>query len=193
VVVGGELTLGELDLKMAGESRIYEAPLQMKANMGMFLIDDFGRQMVSPKALLNRWIIPLERRVDYITLVTGNKIQIPFDELLIFSTNLDPKDLMDDAFLRRIRYKINVAPPSVEEYREIFRRMCGARNIEYNDAALAYIYNEYYVKLGLQLRACHPRDLLDQLTDIARYLRVRPILAKELIDLACKSYFVKIS
>jgi len=192
VIVGGELTLGELDLKMSEESRIYEAPLQMKANAGMFLIDDFGRQQMSPRALLNRWIIPLERRIDYLTLISGNKLQVPFDELLIFSTNLDPKDLMDDAFLRRIRYKIHIQPPSIEEFREIFKRTCTQRKIEYNESALAYIYNEYYVKMNLQMRSCHPRDLMDQLMDIARYLNVRPILAKELIDLACKSYFVKL-
>ena len=193
VVVGGELTLNELDLQLSEESRVYEAPLQMKANAGMFLIDDFGRQQISPRALLNRWIIPLERRIDYLTLITGNKLQIPFDELLIFSTNLDPKDLMDDAFLRRIRYKIHIQPPTIDEFREIFKRTCAQRSIDYNESALGYIYNEYYVKLGLQLRSCHPRDLLDQLMDIARYLRVKPMLAKELIDLACKSYFVKLS
>jgi predicted ATPase with chaperone activity len=192
VIVGGELTLPELDLQLSEESKVYEAPLQMKANTGMFLIDDFGRQQMPPRALLNRWIIPLERRIDYLTLITGNKLQIPFDELLIFSTNLDPKDLMDDAFLRRIRYKINIKPPTIEEYREIFKRTCAQRNIEYNEAALAYIYNEYYVKQNLQMRSCHPRDLMDQLMDIARYLRVRPMLAKELIDLACESYFVKL-
>ncbi|HWE63902.1 MAG TPA: ATP-binding protein [Chloroflexota bacterium] len=192
VIVGGELTLPELDLQLSEESKVYEAPLQMKANTGMFLIDDFGRQQMPPRALLNRWIIPLERRIDYLTLLTGNKLQIPFDELLILSTNLDPKDLMDDAFLRRIRYKINITPPTIEEYREIFKRTCAQRSIEYNEAALAYIYNEYYVKQSLQLRSCHPRDLIDQVTDIARYLRVRPMLAKELIDLACKSYFVKL-
>ena len=192
VIVGGELTLPELDLQLSEESKVYEAPLQMKANTGMFLIDDFGRQQMSPRALLNRWIIPLERRIDYLTLNTGNKLQIPFDQLLILSTNLDPKDLMDDAFLRRIRYKINILPPTIEEYREIFKRTCAQRGIEYNEAALAYIYNEYYVKQTLQLRSCHPRDLMDQLMDIARYLRVRPMLAKELIDLACKSYFVKL-
>ena len=192
VVVGGELTLNELDLQLSAESRVYEAPLQMKANSGMFLIDDFGRQQISPRALLNRWIIPLERRVDYLTLITGNKLQIPFDQLLIFSTNLDPKDLMDDAFLRRIRYKIHIMPPTIDQFREIFKRTCAQREIDYNEAALGYIYNEYYVKLGLQLRSCHPRDLLDQLTDIAGYLRVKPMLAKELIDLACKSYFVKL-
>ena len=192
VIVGGELTMPELDLQISEESKVYEAPLQMKANCGMFLIDDFGRQAMSPRALLNRWIIPLERRIDYLTLITGNKIRVPFDELLFFSTNLDPKDLMDDAFLRRIRYKINIMPPTVEEFREIFKRTCAQRNIEYNEAALAYIFNEYYAKLGLQMRSCHPRDLLDQLMDIARYLRVRPVLAKELIDLSCKSYFVKL-
>ncbi len=192
VIAGGELTLDTLELGYQEEARVYEAPLQMKANCGMFLIDDFGRQRVQPVDLLNRWIVPLEKRVDYLTLANGSKIKVPFDELIIFSTNQRPADLCDAAFLRRIRYKIEVGAPTNEEYREIFRRNCDAKGIEFNEAAVVYILSEYYGKRGLEIASCHPRDLLDQLVDIARYLGVRPMLAKDLIDLACNSYFVKL-
>ena len=192
VVAGGELTLDTLELGFQDEAKVYEAPLQMKANCGMFLIDDFGRQRVQPADLLNRWIVPLEKRVDYLTMANGNKIKVPFDELIIFSTNQKPGDLCDAAFLRRIRYKIEIPAPTNEEYREIFRRNCEVKGIEFNEAAVVYILSEYYGKRGLDIAACHPRDLLDQLIDIARYLGVRPMLAKDLIDLACNSYFVKI-
>ena len=192
VVAGGELTLDGLELGYQEEAKVYEAPLQMKANCGMFLIDDFGRQQCSPTALLNRWIVPLEKRVDYLTLANGTKVKVPFDELIIFSTNQKPADLCDAAFLRRIRYKIEIQPPTNEEYREIFRRTCEAKGIEFNEAAVVYILSEYYGKQELDISSCHPRDLLDQLVDIARYLGVRPMLAKDLIDLACNSYFVKL-
>src|SRR5437879_1853403 len=124
VMTGGELTLETLDLIYDETSKFYEAPFQMKANGGIFMVDDFGRQRVTPKDLLNRWIVPLEKRVDYLTLHTGKKIEIPFDMLIIFSTNLDPADLVDEAFLRRIRYKIGIDAPSVEQYDEIFKRIC---------------------------------------------------------------------
>src|SRR5438874_2239397 len=127
VMTGGELTLETLDLIYDETSKFYEAPFQMKANGGIFMVDDFGRQRVSPKDLLNRWIVPLEKRVDYLTLHTGKKIEIPFDMLIIFSTNLDPADLVDEAFLRRIRYKIGIEAPSVEQYDEIFKRICTRR------------------------------------------------------------------
>ena len=192
VVAGGELTLDTLELGFHEEAKVYEAPLQMKANCGMFLIDDFGRQRVQPTDLLNRWIVPLEKRVDYLTMANGTKIKVPFDELIIFSTNQKPGDLCDAAFLRRIRYKIEISAPTNEEYREIFRRNCEVKGIEFNEAAVVYIISEYYGKRGLDISSCHPRDLLDQLVDIARYLGVRPMLAKDLIDLACNSYFVKI-
>ena len=192
VIAGGELTLETLELGYQDEAKIYEAPLQTKANCGMFLIDDFGRQQCSPTALLNRWIVPLEKRVDYLTMGNGTKIKVPFDELIIFSTNQKPADLCDAAFLRRIRYKVEITAPSNEEYREIFRRNCEAKGIEFNDAAVVYILSEYYGKRGLDIASCHPRDILDQLIDIARYLNVRPMLAKDLIDLACNSYFVKL-
>jgi predicted ATPase with chaperone activity len=192
VVAGGELSMAALDLTWSDEGKVYQAPLQMKANCGLFLIDDFGRQQITPTELLNRWIIPLEKRVDYLNLVTGGKVKTPFDQLIIFSTNLEPRDLVDDAFLRRIRYKIMVNPPTPDEYREIFRRVAKAKNIVYSDKAIDYMFVEYYQKQGLQLRNCHARDLLDQLTDFARYLRVPAEMSKQLIDLACQSYFVKL-
>jgi predicted ATPase with chaperone activity len=192
IVTGGELTLEALDLVYDETNKYYEAPFQMKANGGMLLIDDFGRQMARPRDLLNRWIVPLEKRVDFLTLHTGRKIEIPFDVLIIFSTNLAPKDLVDEAFLRRIRHKIEVGNPSFEEYRQIFRRVCEERGVPYDDRGLAYLLREYYVVPKRPLRACHPRDIVDQLTDIARYMNVRPVLSKDLIDRACAAYFVEL-
>lgn len=192
VAVGGELTLESLDLVYDDTSKYYEAPFQMKANGGMFLIDDFGRQQVRPRDLLNRWIVPLETRVDYLTLHTGKKIDIPFDELIVFSTNIDPKALVDEAFLRRIRHKIEVANPTEKEFYEIFRRVAADRNVPFDQEGFMYLLREYYLKGKRQLRAVHPRDIVDQIIDIARYQGVEPGLTKELIDQACDSYFVEI-
>ncbi len=192
IVVGGELTLETLDLVWDEVNKYYEAPFQMKANGGMFLIDDFGRQQVRPRDLLNRWILPLEKRVDYLTLHTGRKIEIPFDVLIVFSTNLAPRDLVDEAFLRRIRYKIEIGDPSFEEYREVFKRVCQAKGVPYDDRALAYLLQEWYIKPRRKLRAVHPRDLIDQLVDIARYMNMSPTLNKDLIDRACDAYFVEL-
>ena len=190
VMVGGELTLDRLDLIFSETSLYYEAPLQMKANGGMLLIDDFGRQQARPEDLLNRWIVPLEKRVDYLTLRTGRKIEIPFDVLIVFSTNLEPAELVDEAFLRRIRHKIEVKDPTYDQYREIFRRECQAKGIPYREEALIYLLQEYYIKPGRPLRGCHPRDLLEELVNIARFSGQRPALTKELIDLAWASYYV---
>ncbi len=190
VAVGGELTLEALDLAFDETSRFYEAPFQVKANGGMFLIDDFGRQRARPQDLLNRWIVPLEKRIDYLTLRTGNKIEVPFDVLIVFSTNLEPKDLVDEAFLRRIRNRIHIADPSYEHFRKIFRQLCKIKGLSYNDEVLAYLLKEHYVKKQRPLRACHPRDLIDNITDNARFLGVLPQLNKETIDKACESYFV---
>jgi predicted ATPase with chaperone activity len=190
VIVGGELTLETLDLIFDPISRTYEAPFQMKANGGVFLIDDFGRQQMRPKDLLNRWIVPLESRIDFLTLETGMKIEIPFKLLIVFSTNLDPKDLVDDAFLRRIRHKLEVRNPSDKEYHEIFRRMCQIRGIEYDQQAFVYLLKEYYIKPQRELKSCHPRDILDQIIDIANYKGNKPALTKEYIDQACQAYFV---
>ncbi len=191
VITGGELTLETLDLIWDEVSKYYEAPFQMKANCGIFLVDDFGRQRVSPRDLLNRWIVPLEKRVDFLTLHTGKKLEIPFDMLILFSTNLDPADLVDEAFLRRIRYKIGIESPTFEQYEEIFRRMCQHKNIPYKQEALAQIFG-YYRSNNIGMRSCHPRDILEQLVDTARFLGRQPELAQDLIDMACHSYFVSL-
>jgi hypothetical protein len=190
VMVGGELTLESLDLVFDPTNKFYEAPFQMKANGGMFLIDDFGRQLVRPRDLLNRWIVPMEKHVDYLTLHTGRKIEVPFDQLIVFSTNLPPRDLVDEAFLRRIRHKIEIKDPTFEEFREIFRRVCADKEVPFDDTGLRYLLQEYYVKPRNPLRACHARDIVDQLIDIAHYLGVEPTLSKELLDKAAQAYFV---
>jgi predicted ATPase with chaperone activity len=190
ITVGGEMTLEELDLIYEQTSKYYEAPLQMKANGGMLLIDDFGRQQARPRDLLNRWIVPLEQRVDYMTLHTGRKIQIPFDALIVFATNLAPRDLVDEAFLRRIRHKIKITDPSWDGYRQIFRRMCREKRVPYSEEGLAYLIKEHYIKHDRSRRGCHPRDLIDQVKDIATYLNIPPRLSTELIDQACNTYFV---
>jgi len=190
IVVGGELTLAGLDLVFDDTHKFYEAPFQVKANGGILLIDDFGRQQVRPRDLLNRWIVPLENRVDFLTLHTGRKIEIPFDVLVVFSTNLPPKDLVDEAFLRRLRHKIEIGDPSFEGYREIFRRVAQAKKVQYNDQGLAYLLQEWYIKHNRKLRASHPRDLCDQILDISQYLSTEPVMSREMIDLAAQAYFV---
>ncbi len=192
IMVGGELTLDGLELKYDPINKFYEAPFQMKANGGMFLIDDFGRQQVRPRDLLNRWIVPMEKNIDFLSLHTGRKIEVPFAVLIVFSTNLPPRDLVDEAFLRRIRHKIEIPSPSFEGYREIFRRVCKARRVQYDEQVFRYLLQEYYVKRNQKLRASHPRDILDQLADIADYLGIEPQLSKEMIDQAAEAYFVNI-
>lgn len=192
IMVGGELTLESLDLVYDPTSKYYEAPFQMKANGGMFLVDDFGRQQVRPRDLLNRWIVPMEKNVDFLALRTGRKLEVPFAVLLVFATNLPPADLVDEAFLRRIRHKIEITSPSFESYREIFNRLCAERNIPEDERALRYLLQEHYVKKNRKLRASHPRDILDQVQDIGSYRGIEPTLSKELIDLAAESYFVNL-
>lgn len=189
IMVGGELTLEALDLIYDPHLRVYEAPLQMRANNGILLIDDFGRQQVSPRALLNRWIVPLEQRIDFLTLHTGKQIEIPFEGLVIFSTNLRPTDLVDEAFLRRIPNKIHIGNPSVRQFALIFQRQCQALGIPFDQQGLAYLLRTYYVNKR-ELRACQPRDILRALVGAARYLGLEPRLTPELIDRACHSYFV---
>jgi SpoVK/Ycf46/Vps4 family AAA+-type ATPase len=164
----------------------------VRANGGILLIDDFGRQQVRPRDLLNRWIVPLENRIDYLTLHTGRKVEVPFDVLVVFSTNLPPKDLVDEAFLRRLRHKIEIGDPSYEEFREIFHRVSGTKGVTYSDQGLAYLLQEWYIKRGRKLRASHPRDLCDQILDIAHYLSVEPAMTTDLLDRAAESYFVEL-
>jgi predicted ATPase with chaperone activity len=192
IMVGGELVLEGLDLIYDPVNKYYEAPFQMKANGGMFLIDDFGRQQVRPRDLLNRWIVPLEKGSDFLALATGRKIEIPFNVLIVFSTNLDPADLVDEAFLRRIRHKIEIGDPSAEEFQEIFRRACEAKRVPFDERGYAYLVQEWYVKQDRRFRSVHPRDLLDQVLDIARYLQTPPAMSKALLDRACEAYFVKL-
>ncbi|HSG44014.1 MAG TPA: ATP-binding protein [Anaerolineales bacterium] len=192
IVVGGELTLEGLDLVYDDVHKFYEAPFQVKANGGIFLIDDFGRQQVRPRDLLNRWIVPLENRVDYLTLHNGRKVEVPFDVLIVFSTNLPPKDLVDEAFLRRLRHKIEIGDPNYEEYREIFKRVAQDKKVEYSDQGLAYLLQEWYIKRKRKLRASHPRDLCDQILDISSYMSVAPTMSKDMLDRAAKAYFVDI-
>ena len=187
---GGELTLAGLDLVFDDTLKYYEAPFQVKANGGILLIDDFGRQMVRPRDLLNRWIVPLENRIDYLSLHTGRKIELPFDVLLVFSTNLPPKELVDEAFLRRLRHKIEIIDPTYEEYREIFNRVTAAKGVKYSDQGLAYLLQEWYIKPNRKLRASHPRDLCDQIIDVAQYLNIEPEMSRELLDRAARAFFV---
>lgn len=193
VMVGGELTLENLDLIYHEYSKFYEAPFQMKANCGIFLIDDFGRQQCRPQDLLNRWIVPLESRVDFLTFHTGQKIEVPFNELIIFSTNLEPKDLVDEAFLRRIKFKIGFESPTYDEMARIFQAVCKGRGVEFAEEAVKYIWKRQYEERKYEPRSVHPRDILAQIDSIARYYSVKPKLSKELIDRACDSYFVRLS
>ena len=190
VFTGGELTLEQLDLEYDPQTRIYQAPFQVKANGGVLIIDDFGRQRVEPRDLLNRWIVPLEKRLDFLTLHTGHKFPVPFDCLLIFATNLDPLDLVDEAFLRRIHYKIHVPSPTFLEYEQIFRRTCVAKRIAFRPESVGYVFERYYQRLGIAPRGCHPRDIVDHLWDSARFLATAPELTEELLDMACASYFL---
>ena len=190
VVVGGELTLDMLDLTYNSLSKFYEAPIQLKANGGVFLVDDFGRQRMRPEELLNRWIVPLESRVDYLTLHTGKKFQVPFDVLIIFATNLDPASLADEAFLRRIPYKIPIEDPTRDQFMRIFEMVCARRGLRYHQVMVAYLERRHYAPHGRPMRSCHPRDLLDQVTALCRYRGIEPVISRELLDAACRSYFV---
>jgi hypothetical protein len=189
VIVGGELTLDGLGLTYNKESRMYEAPFQMKANCGIFLIDDFGRQQVRVFDLLNRWIVPLEKRYDFLQTVTGKKIQIPFDQIIMFSTNLDPNDLGDDALLRRIKFKIEIIDPTEEQWREIWKIMCRVRKVPYDDRGLDYLVAKWYKPDNRPFRMCQPRDILLQMEAIAKYNMEQVTLNADLLDAACATYF----
>jgi predicted ATPase with chaperone activity len=192
IMVGGELTLDGLELIYDRTNKFYEAPFQMKANGGLFLIDDFGRQQVRPRDLLNRWIVPMEKQIDFLAMHTGSKVEVPFEVLLVFSTNLPPRDLVDEAFLRRIRHKIHVTSPTYDGYREIFQRVARRRGVPYDEETIVYLLQEHYIKKNRKLRANHPRDLVDQIMDISAYLDVPPRLTVEMIDRAADAYFVEL-
>ncbi len=189
IVVGGELTMDALEVMAGAGNNVSEAPLQMKSNCGTLVIDDFGRQRMTTDELLNRWIVPLEKRYDFLKMVSGKKIQVPFDQLIIFSTNLEPKDLVDDAFLRRIPYKIEVPDPSEEEFRKLFEIMAPIVGLEFDQEALDYVIDTHYKPIKRPFRCCQPRDLLLQIRNYCHYLDVPPLMCKEYIDYAVENYF----
>ncbi|MFK7819016.1 MAG: ATPase [Planctomycetaceae bacterium] len=191
VVTGGELTLEMLDLRYNSAGHLYNAPLHIKANGGVFLIDDFGRQLVSPRDLLNRWILPLEERVDYLTLATGKKIEVPFEQLNIFSTNLDPADLVDEAFLRRIRHKIRIDPPTREIYADIFRVVCEMKQLDYSPETVEYLFDNFYDR-GRVPRSSDPRDLLEIAESICRFTGQTVAVCPELIAEATERFFCNV-
>lgn len=189
IVVGGELVLDNLEITPNIASGIAEAPLQLKSNCGTLVIDDFGRQQVAPAALLNRWIVPLEKRHDYLNLTSGRKIRVPFDQFVIFSTNLQPRDLVDEAFLRRIPYKIDVCDPTEDQFCDLFLRLAASMEIEPCRASLEHLLDEYYRKPGRTMRFCHPRDLLRQVKTYYESLDERAKLSVEALDAAAADYF----
>jgi energy-coupling factor transporter ATP-binding protein EcfA2 len=189
VMTGAELTLAMVDLQFDSKSRFYQAPPQIKANNGLFIVDDLGRQLVSPQALMNRWIVPLDRHVDYFALHTGQKFQVPFDVIVVFSSNLQPSKLADEAFLRRLGYKIFVGPLPESDYRRIFVQVCERNAIPYAEDGYRYLLDELHAKTATPLLACLPRDILLQLRDFARFNGLEPRLSEDLLRWAWHNYF----
>ena len=189
IVAGGELTMDALEVTASTGTNVSEAPLQLKSNCGTLVIDDFGRQRMTTDELLNRWIVPLEKRYDFLRLVNGKKIQVPFDQLIIFSTNLEPKDLVDDAFLRRIPYKIEVMDPTEEEFRELFKIMAKIVGIAHVPEAVDHLIEHHYKATKRPFRCCQPRDLLLQIRNYCHYLDVPPQMCNEYFDYAAENYF----
>lgn len=188
VVVGGELVMDNLEVRYDPRSNTCEAPLQMKSNCGCLLIDDFGRQRIAPEELLNRWIVPLENRCDYLTLPTGKKIRVPFEQLIIFSTNLKPDSLVDEAFLRRVPYKIFVDDPCPNEFRQLLKTVSESMGFEHTPEAADYLL-AFYKKTNRPLRRCHPRDLLTQISNFCKYRKIKKVLRPDYLERACKTYF----
>ncbi len=189
IVVGGELTMDSLEVTLNTATNVSEAPVQLKSNCGTLVIDDFGRQRMTTDELLNRWIVPLEKRYDYLNLASGKKIQVPFDQLIIFSTNLEPKDLVDDAFLRRIPYKIEVIDPEESAFRQLFTIMAPIIGVEYNPKAVDYLIATHYQAVGRPMRCCQPRDLLQQVKNYCHYVKQPAVMSKENLDFAVENYF----
>jgi hypothetical protein len=191
VTVGGELTLDALELGYSPTSGFYRAPLQMVANGGVLVIDDFGRQHASPRDLLNRWIVPLESRIDYLTLQSGQKFEIPFDTFIVFATNLRPAELVDEAFLRRIRYKVLAVSPTFDEFVQIFENCCRERRLPFDRALPEHLVEHEIRPRKVALRGCQPRDLIEQALAIAEYQGRERQLTTDLLSAASLSYFVE--
>ena len=190
VMVGGELTLDSLELSYNPTTGFYRAPVQAIANGGVLVIDDFGRQQCSPRDLLNRWIVPLESRVDFLTLQSGQKFELPFMTLIVFATNIRPAELVDEAFLRRIQYKIFAESPTVEDFKQIFATCCRDLGATAEHGLVEQVLLQYYRPRKIALRGCHPRDLIKQSLSLASYLDRPPHLTYDLLEAACNSYFV---
>lgn len=190
VMVGGELELDNFDLAYRETTKVYQAPLQLTANGGLLIIDDFGRQKCSPVAMLNRWITPLESRIDFLTLQTGQKVVVPFVVLVVFATNIKPFELLDEAFLRRIRYKVFAESPTLSDFKRIFRNCCTERALDYDEALVDGLVREVFTPRRIPLRGTHPRDLIDQALSLADYLSQPRRLTPALLRDACASYFV---
>jgi hypothetical protein len=190
ITAGGELTLDALELGFSASSGLYRAPLQVLANGGVLVIDDFGRQQVPPRALLSRWIVPLESRVDYLTLRTGQKFEVPFQAFVVFATNLRPSELIDEAFLRRIQYKVLAESPTVDEFIQIFENYCHQKRVAFDRSFAEYVIHDVKQR-GIRLRACHPRDLIEHTLSIAAYLDRPRGLTIDLLAEACATYFVE--
>jgi predicted ATPase with chaperone activity len=189
IVAGGELTMNNLEVAFNPTTGICEAPLQLKSNCGTLVIDDFGRQRISVDELMNRWIVPLEKRYDFLNLPKGKKVQVPFDQLIVFSTNLEPRDLVDEAFLRRIPYKIEVTDPTEDEFRMLLKRMCVAMQITYRQEAVDYLLLKHYKQQQRPLRCCHARDLLLQVRNFCSFHRLPLELNQQVLDFAVDNYF----
>lgn len=192
-IVGGELTMDSLEIRHDPVSNVSEASLQLKSNCGCLLIDDFGRQRIDPTELLNRWIIPLENRCDYLTLPSGKKLQVPFDQLIIFSTNLEPHELADEAFLRRIPYKVEIGDPSLDEFRTLFRHSCEAIGCDHRPEAVDYLLQKHYQPRRMPLRRCHARDLLMQVRNYCAYQGLPIELRPDYLDRAVGAYFTAVA
>jgi hypothetical protein len=190
VMVGGELTLEALDLAYSPIMGFYTAPVQALATGGVLVIDDFGRQQCSPRDLLNRWIVPLESRVDFLTLQTGQKFDLPFMVLVVFATNIRPAELVDEAFLRRIHYKVLAESPTREDFTKIFENYCREHELAYQQSLVDHLLNSYFKPRGIQMRGCHPRDLIEPALAHAEYIGHPPVLTNELLEAACDGYFV---
>lgn len=192
VVVGGELTMDSLEIRHDPSSNVSEASLQMKSNCGCLLVDDFGRQRIEPQELLNRWIVPLESRVDFLTLSSGKKIQVPFEQLIIFSTNLEPSDLVDEAFLRRIPYKIEIGDPSPKEFHVLFQIYCHKMECEYIPEVVDYVIETHFRGANRRMRRCHPRDMLNQINNFCVYNELPLEMRPEYFDRVVRSYFTMV-
>jgi energy-coupling factor transporter ATP-binding protein EcfA2 len=191
VVVGGELTVEMLDLQFNPSTRFYTAPIQMKANNGLLIVDDFGRQRVHPHELLNRWVVPLDRHLDFLTMAGGKKMEIPFDLFVVFATNLDVAKLVDDAFLRRIQTKIKIDFATPEQFHKIFQNVCAELKVPYDGQVVEHAINLITGRLHQSLRPCYPRDLMQQIVWMAKYLSTPPVLDDASLMQACESYFVE--